>query len=112
MKRSRKFLIAAVLSFAMAAYSFGTLATAAEEAVISADDHSALAAHFESEAKKAREGAAMHRMMAESYRKMGGPAISKWQLDKHCDKLVASYEAAAKDLESMAQAHRDLAGKK
>ncbi|MGH7819608.1 MAG: hypothetical protein ACREQ9_07540 [Candidatus Binatia bacterium] len=54
----------------------------------------------------------MHRVMAESYRKIGGALVEKAHLDEHCDSLAQSLDRTAKDFEAMAAAHRGLAGKK
>lgn len=79
-------------------------------------DHEALATYFDGEAKAAREMAERHRRMGERYRNLRKPAGLKGvraplerTMPRHCEKLVASYEAAAKDYEAMAAAHREAA---
>lgn len=79
-------------------------------------DHEALAAYFEGEAKEARAMAERHRKMAATYRSLRKPAGHKGvrarlerTMPKHCDELVARYEADAKDYEAMAAEHREAA---
>jgi len=79
-------------------------------------DHEALATYFEGEAKAARAMAERHRSMGERYRNLRKPAGLKGvraqierSMPRHCDKLVASYEAAAKEYEAMAAEHREAA---
>ena len=93
----------------------GDLPNAIENAKTPAD-HEALAAYFEGEAKTAREMAERHRRMGERYRNLRKPAGLKGvraplerTMPRHCEKLVASYEAAAKEYEAMAAAHREAA---
>ena len=86
------------------------------ESAETAADHEALAAYFEGEAKAAREMAERHRRMGERYRNLRKPAGLKGvraridqSMPRHCDKLVASYEAAASEYEAMAAEHREAA---
>lgn len=80
-------------------------------------DHAALAAYFGAEAKAARARAERHRRMADLYARYPQPSgtegtrasLSK-TMPPHCNKLVASYEAAAAEYEAMAAAHRAIAG--
>ena len=81
-----------------------------------AADHEALAAYFDGEAKAARATAERHRRMAALYGKHPMPSGAKGTraslgrtMPPHCDKLVASYEAAAAEYEAMAAAHREMA---
>jgi hypothetical protein len=76
-----------------------------------AQDHEAIAQSYDAEAKALREKATFHQNQAKRY---GGPSYSKahhasGSMDSHCKKLASSYEAAAKDADAMAAAHRDMA---
>ena len=80
-------------------------------------DHEALAAYFDAEAKAARAAAERHRSMAARYKSLRKPAGLKGvraplerTMPRHCERLVANYEAAAKEYEEMAEAHREAAG--
>ena len=79
-------------------------------------DHEALAAYFEGEAKAARAAAERHRSMGERYKHLHRPAGLKGvraplerTMPRHCERLVANYEAAAEEYEEMAAAHREAA---
>jgi hypothetical protein len=79
-------------------------------------DHEAIAAYYDAEAKAARTAAEQHRKMAAAYGKHPVPAGAKGTrsaiyktMPKHCDQLVASYDAAAKEAEALAAAHREEA---
>jgi hypothetical protein len=79
-------------------------------------DHEAIAAYYDGEAKAARAAAEQHRKMAAAYGKHPEPAGAKGvrssiykTMPRHCDQLVASYEAAAKDNDALAAAHREAA---
>lgn len=74
-----------------------------------AADHEAIAAYFDKQAAAAKAEAKAHAAMAEAYKKVGGAATAKLHLDKHCDKIEASYEAVAKQNEELANAHRAMA---
>jgi len=81
-----------------------------------AADHEAIAAYYDAEAKAARATAEEHRKMAATYRSFRAPAGAKGvrstlhrTMPEHCDKVVASYEAAAAEFEGMAAAHREAA---
>mgnify|MGYP003504383021 CR=1 FL=1 len=100
---------------AMNALDAADLPSAIENAKTAAD-HEALAAYYDGEAKAARAKAEEHRRMAGPYKKnphaTGGkgtylPLVRS--MPPHCDELAASYEAAAKDYEAMAAAHREAA---
>jgi hypothetical protein len=81
-----------------------------------AADHEALAAYFEGEAKASRSRAERHRRMSALYGKYPKPSGTKGTraslskaMPPHCDKLVASEEAAAGEYDAMAAAHREMA---
>lgn len=71
-------------------------------------DHEQLAAQYDKEAAAARAKADEHRKMAAAYRKEGGAIVSKLHFDEHCDALVKSYTAAAKEYEALAKAERQM----
>jgi hypothetical protein len=76
-------------------------------------DHEAIAAYYDEEAKTAREQAKRHQDMGAVYKKApaapakaGGGHVFHRQMGEHCDKIAATYEESAKELETMAAAHR------
>ena len=83
----------------------GGKAVAAETEI----DHEAIAADYENEAQRAKANGYKHRKMGDSYAKMGGAAVVKHGIDKHCYKLADAYEATAKESENLAKAHREMA---
>jgi hypothetical protein len=72
-------------------------------------DHEKLAAQYEQEAKAARAKAEDHRVMADAYRKAGGPLIEKLHFDQHCDALTKSFTTMADEFEVLAKAEREAA---
>jgi len=72
-------------------------------------DHEKLAAHYEQEAKAARAKAEEHKMMADAYRKAGGPLIEKLHFDQHCDTLSKSFATMAEEFEALAKAEHEAA---
>jgi hypothetical protein len=89
---------------------------AAIENAKTAADHEAIAAYYEGEAKAARARADEHRKMAAAYGKQPRPGGGKGHrpqvyrtIGQHCEKLVARFEADAKDYEVMAASHREAA---
>jgi len=72
-------------------------------------EHEKLAAQYEREAKAARAKAQEHKLMAEAYRKAGGPLIEKLHFDQHCDALVKSYTSTADEFEALAKAEHEAA---
>jgi hypothetical protein len=72
-------------------------------------DHEKLAAQYEQEAKAARAKAEEHRVMADAYRKAGGPLIEKLHFDQHCDALTKSFTTTADEFEGLAKAEREAA---
>ena len=75
----------------------------------SSADHEKLATQYEQEAKASRAKAAEHKMMADAYRKAGGPLIAKLHFDQHCDALAKSYTTMADQFEALAKAEREAA---
>jgi hypothetical protein len=72
-------------------------------------EHEKLAAHYEQEAKAARAKAEEHKLMAEAYRKAGGPLIEKLHFDQHCDALTKSYASMADEFDTLAKAEHEAA---
>jgi len=72
-------------------------------------DHEKLAAEYEQEAKVARAKAQEHKMMADAYRKAGGPLIEKLHFDQHCDSLSKSYATMADEFDALAKAEHEAA---
>ena len=76
-------------------------------------DHAAMAASYDQEAKDAQAKAATHEKMLASYKDMPmlpkGSAVNKEQMVGHCQKLVDSYKATAKQASDLAKAHREMA---
>ena len=86
------------------------------ESAQTAEDHEAIAQHYQEEAKKARETAERHRRMGSvwSKRQVGTPSKSLSSnlaktMPSHCEKVADNYEAAAAQLDEMAAAHREAA---
>lgn len=71
-------------------------------------EHQAIADAYAKEAEGLRAKANEHRAMDKEY---SGPGYLSLKLGAgmHCKKLVAAYEAAAKDADSLAAVHRDIA---
>ena len=89
---------------------------AAIENAKTAADHEAIAAYYDAEAKAASATAEEHRKMAAAYGKRPKVAGTKGSrptvyrtIRPHCEKLVASYEATAREYEAMATSHREAA---
>lgn len=86
------------------------------ESAKTAADHEALAAYYEGEAKTARAAAARHQAMSNAYERRPEPGGTKGlrtslnrTMPRHCDALVSSYDAAAKQYGEMAAEHRRTA---
>jgi hypothetical protein len=78
-----------------------------------AADHEAIAKMYDEEAAAAKKKAEEHTKMGARYKhyESGNPKTQGVHFDmpKHCANLVKSYEAAAKEAEEMASAHRAMA---
>jgi len=117
----RQSVTATILAAAVAAVTgIATPAAAVSvEAVKNAStpaDHEALAAEYDKEAADARQQAAKHKHMAESYAagvKYGKVVGSgKGSMKLHCERLAEHFEAVAQDAEALAGLHRQLATQK
>ena len=101
-------LAVAVLLTAGAVRSLG-----AGEPVPEASDHAALAAMYAGEAKVLRQKVAEHQLMLRRYENAAqfqkSMPFPKAALVQHCRKLVASYEEAASNAETLAKMEAELA---
>ena len=107
MRRSR-------LTVFIAAFALMTMAAPMVRAQDSPPmDHAAMAASYDQEAKDAQAKAASHEQMLSRYKNMPilpkGSALNKEQMVAHCQKLVDSYKATAKQASDLAAAHREMA---
>ena len=78
--------------------------------------HQAIAAEYRNEAVEMREAIKRHQIAADIYRKGSEQAYGAgWnpqgrkQMVQHCERLIAYYTEAAKELEAMAAEHEALA---
>jgi hypothetical protein len=73
-------------------------------------EHEAIAACYESMAKDAHAKVAEHEKMAKAYSMSGvGNQATKTHFHQHCEALIRSYQAEAKEYDALAKAHRDMA---
>jgi hypothetical protein len=73
-------------------------------------DHEALAAFYDQQASAAKSKAEEHRRMGEFYKGTAMPkGLGTSSMPQHCDALVKSFEAQARELAAMAEVHRQLA---
>jgi hypothetical protein len=73
-------------------------------------DHEAIAACYDDMAKDAQAKADEHKQMAKAYSMAGiGNQATKTHFHQHCEALIRSYEAEAKEYTALAKAHRDMA---
>jgi hypothetical protein len=70
-------------------------------------DHEAIAAYYDKEAKDAHAKHAEHQKMEEFYKK--SPALNKSGFSTHCDLIASNYDKTAKEYETLAKLHRDMA---
>ncbi len=114
--RKTSLILGAALVALLASFSLPTVSAFAKmgmpEMITAAKtpaEHEKLAAQYEREAKAARAKAQEHKLMAEAYRKAGGPLIEKLHFDQHCDALVKSYTSTADEFEALAKAEHEAA---
>jgi hypothetical protein len=67
------------------------------------EQHRALAEYYRQKAAAARKEAANHTAMATSY--AGGKLARRAQMQEHCNKIIASNEALAKEYDALAAMH-------
>ena len=72
--------------------------------------HLALADYYRNKAVTARQEAQQHRSMARAYGR--GKIANQIRMKSHCDEMVSSYEAIAKEYEGLAALHDEEASKK
>jgi hypothetical protein len=92
---------------APAAPAFGAEPEPIESLVIkmasTPEQHRALADYYREKAADARKEAANHKAMAASY--AGGKLAHRAQMQEHCNKIIASNEALAKEYDALAAMH-------
>jgi len=113
-----KQLLKSIVLAALLATPFTSVARAADlpagltaQAIAAAKtpaEHQAIADAYATEAESLRAKANEHRAMDKEY---SGPGYQSLKLGAamHCKKLVQAFEAAAKDADSLATMHRDMA---
>jgi hypothetical protein len=75
-----------------------------------AADHEAIAACYDDMVKDARAKVDEHKTMAKAYSMSGiGNQATKTHFHQHCEALIRSYEAEAKEYTALATAHRQMA---
>ena len=73
-------------------------------------DHEAIASYYEREAATAKDKAAEHRRLAQTYRTLAASGRAPLEpMGLHCQQLVQTYESAAADNAALATAHRQMA---
>ena len=73
-------------------------------------DHEAIASYYEREATTAKDKAAEHRRLAETYRTLAASGRAPLQpMGMHCQQLAQIYESAAADNTALAAGHRQMA---
>jgi hypothetical protein len=73
-------------------------------------DHEAIASYYDREAATAKDKAAEHRKLAETYRTLAASGRAPLQpMGIHCQQLAQTYESAAADNAALATAHRQMA---
>jgi hypothetical protein len=72
-------------------------------------DHKKIATYYDAAAADARQRAQEHGEREKAYKNLGGGAVAKWQLDRHCASLAKSAEAEAQEYEALAKSHREMA---
>jgi len=74
-------------------------------------DHEAIASYYEKEAATAKDKAAEHRRLAETYRTLSVSGRGQGQptMANHCQQLAQNYESIATENTTPATAHRQMA---
>jgi hypothetical protein len=73
-------------------------------------DHEAIASYYDREAATAKDKAAEHRRLAETYRTLAASGRAPLQpMGIHCQQLAQTYESAAADNVALAAGHRQMA---
>jgi hypothetical protein len=75
-----------------------------------AADHEAIASYYDREAATAKDKAAEHRRLAQTYRTLAASGRAPLEpMGIHCQQLAQTYESAAADDAALATAHRQMA---
>ena len=74
-----------------------------------ASDHQAIADYYKQQAAAARAKVEEHKKMAEAYSMSKPGPNTKTHFHEHCEALIRSYQAEAKEYDAMAKAHEDMA---
>lgn len=86
-----------------------------QESASAGEDHLTIAARYRQEAEEAREAIKRHQLSLDIYRKgsddpyTGFNVQGRKRMVEHCQRLIAYYSDAARELEAMAQEHEALA---
>lgn len=86
-----------------------------QESTLPAEDHLAIAARYRQEAAETREAIKRHQIALEVYRRGTEKPYTamnpqgRKRMVEHCERLVAYYTDAAKELDAMAAEHEALA---
>ena len=73
-------------------------------------DHEAIASYYDREAATAKDKAAEHQRLAETYRTLAASGRAPLQpMGMHCQQLAQIYESAAAENTALAAAHRQMA---
>lgn len=87
--------------------STSSLEALAAELATTPEQHKAVAAYFRGQAAEARQEADTHRAMARNYAQ--GNYKRKEIMKKHCERLIANFEAMAAEYDQLAEAHEQAA---
>jgi hypothetical protein len=72
-------------------------------------DHEAIASYYAKESATAKDKAAEHRKLAQTYRTLTMPGRVQFPMENHCQQLAQTYESVAADNAALAEAHRQMA---
>ena len=111
-----RIVVAAAIAAALAVPSMQAAAAecsgmdAKISAAKTAADHEAIAACYDDLAKDAQTKADEHKKMAKAYSMSGiGNQATKTHFHQHCEALIRSYEAEAKEYDALAKVHHQMA---
>jgi hypothetical protein len=72
-------------------------------------DHEAIASYYEKESATAKDKAAEHSKLAQTYRTLSIPGRMQFPMADHCQQLAQTYSSVAADNAALAEAHRQMA---
>ena len=73
-------------------------------------DHEAIASYYEKESATAKDKAAEHSKLAQTYRTLSvSPRGGQFPMANHCQQLAQTYSSVAADNAALAEAHRQMA---